>query len=132
MFNRALTSFAVLAAAWTAASMPVSDSGAVVARGTEASPVVSVCTAQVCLGIPLVSDTCVSFTGGFSVLASQVISAVTPGGFVCAFTPNFNCDLSQGDFIALSSGTWDFSNVPGPNGNVNFDGRAESFLCSPV
>ncbi|PPQ78262.1 hypothetical protein CVT25_011721 [Psilocybe cyanescens] len=143
MFNRAMTTFTVLAAVCAAACIPVSDSE-VVARGAvrtqssivpatiEVAPTVSLCTGQQnCFTIPFVSYSCVSFTGGLSFLASEVSSATIPGGFVCTFAANTKCE-PQGEYVVLPGGKWNFSEVPGPNGNFNFNKRAESFICSPI
>jgi hypothetical protein len=41
-----------------------------------------------CINIPINSDDCHSFTGGFSFLNDEVSAAIVPAGFVCTF---FEC-----------------------------------------
>jgi hypothetical protein len=43
-----------------------------------------------CIDIPIVSDTCRSFTGGLTFLNNQVSNASVPLGYVCTF---FECDF---------------------------------------
>lgn len=55
----------------------------------EAAPTISLCTGYVgtgCISVPVVSDTCVNFTGGLTFLNKEVTSVVVPGGFACTFT----------------------------------------------
>ncbi|PPQ87406.1 hypothetical protein CVT25_008125 [Psilocybe cyanescens] len=100
-------------------------------------PTVEVCTGNVgtgCVTIPVVSDSCVNFTGGLSFLNKESSAVVVPGGFVCTFFADAGClSLKGGSQVILQGGTWSFANpVPGTGGNVNFNDQASSFSCSPV
>ncbi|KAF8975526.1 hypothetical protein BDQ17DRAFT_1551417 [Cyathus striatus] len=86
-----------------------------------------------CFTIPVVSDTCTSFTGGLSFLDETVSNAQVPAGFVCTFFSAFGCSSSSpNDKVVLTGGTWDFFSVPGNNGNESFNDEASSFSCSPI
>ncbi|KAF9553484.1 hypothetical protein CPC08DRAFT_754210 [Agrocybe pediades] len=107
-------------------------------RHTDASPNVQVCTGGDgigCITIPVSSDSCVNFTGGFSFLNKEVSSAVIPAGFVCTFFSQFGCLSSQGglDTVVLPGGTWDFFHVPGTASNdIDFNDLSSSFICTPA
>ncbi|KAF8953059.1 hypothetical protein BDZ97DRAFT_2065872 [Flammula alnicola] len=83
-----------------------------------------------CVAIPIVSDQCIDFSGGLSFLDNGVSSATVPDGFVCTFFDQPNC--ADGDAVVLTPGSWNFFNVPGPSGSVNFNDMASSVSCSPV
>ncbi|KAF8991227.1 hypothetical protein BDQ17DRAFT_1255133 [Cyathus striatus] len=104
----------------------------------KASPSIILCSGSInpeagCVTIPVVSDTCTSFTGGLSFLDEVVSNAQVPAGFVCTFFSAFGCSSSSpNDRIVLTGGTWDFFSVPGNNGNESFNDEASSFSCSPI
>ncbi|KAF8981150.1 hypothetical protein BDQ17DRAFT_1263243, partial [Cyathus striatus] len=99
------------------------------------SPTVEVCTGSInpqngCVTIPVVSEQCVDFTGGLTFLDKQVSNAEIPDGFVCVAT---DCkSVTQGDSVVLNGGTWNFFNVPGANGQTNFNDMTSSFICSAL
>ncbi|KAJ7736604.1 hypothetical protein DFH07DRAFT_753475 [Mycena maculata] len=109
----------------------------------DASPEIEVCTGSInpsegCVTIPVVSDSCVDFTGGFSFLNDELTSAIIPGGFICTFFEDFGCTASgtgnsgTNSEVVLQEGTWDFSDVPGLSGPEDFNDSASSFSCSPI
>ncbi|KIM36010.1 hypothetical protein M413DRAFT_428109 [Hebeloma cylindrosporum] len=105
-------------------------------RATEASVTIQICTGNVgaagCVTIPVVSDTCINFTGGLTFLNKEVSGAVIPGGFICTFAADFGCDVPQGGGVTLTSGSWSMFSVPGTAGLIDFNDQASSFTCSPV
>ncbi|KAF9536821.1 hypothetical protein CPC08DRAFT_824764 [Agrocybe pediades] len=105
-------------------------------RNTDSSATITVCAdvGANCVGLPVVSDSCLDFTGGLTFLNKAVSSAVIPGGFVCTFFSQFEC-TSQGedDEVVLTGGTWSFFDVPGPSSpDENFNDLASSVSCSPI
>ncbi|KAF8955844.1 hypothetical protein BDZ97DRAFT_1764414 [Flammula alnicola] len=116
-------------------------------RDTDIFPIVAVCTGTVvpsvgCVGIHVVADTCVDFTGGRTEFNHAVSGVQTPNGFICTFFQNFACEsLTLTDSVVLA-GTFNLASglVPDGQGNlVNFndqDVRGTSVLtyatnCSP-
>ncbi|KAJ7279377.1 hypothetical protein C8J57DRAFT_1221052 [Mycena rebaudengoi] len=101
----------------------------------DAGSTVTVCSAvnplAGCINIPINSDDCHSFTGGFSFLNDEVSAAIVPAGFVCTFFDAAGClSTTDTDVVFLQGGTYNFLSVPGIFGNVNFNDRASSFTCS--
>ncbi|KAF9463383.1 hypothetical protein BDZ94DRAFT_1308895 [Collybia nuda] len=101
-------------------------------------PFATFCTGSIsprsgCADIPVVADTCVSFTGGLTFLNDEVSSGQIPVGFACTVFDGFGCFSSTGsDTVFLQGGTYSFFNVPGVSGPVNFNDKASSFSCSPI
>ncbi|PPR03486.1 hypothetical protein CVT26_007892 [Gymnopilus dilepis] len=107
------------------------------ARKESLSPGTQVCTGNInsgCVTVPISSDSCINFTGGLSFLNKEVTTAEIPDGFVCTFFEQFGCESTQGgkDTTVLQGGTWDFFEVPGPAGTVDFNDLSSYFLCSLV
>ncbi|KAF7350855.1 hypothetical protein MSAN_01647600 [Mycena sanguinolenta] len=110
---------------------------------TDASATVEVCTGSVspsqgCINIPVISDSCINFTGGFSFLNKEISAAVVPNGFICTFFQDFGCIASgtgnagTDSEVILQGGTWNFFAVPGLSGTENFNDLTSSFVCSPL
>ncbi|KAF9468209.1 hypothetical protein BDZ94DRAFT_851879 [Collybia nuda] len=101
-----------------------------------ANPFVTVCTGSLnpragCADITISTGTCVNFINGFSFLNHEVSNAQIPIGFTCTFFANFNCQsVSDFDSVFLQGGIWNLFNVPGINGNVNFNDQTSSYQCS--
>ncbi|KAJ7279393.1 hypothetical protein C8J57DRAFT_1570049 [Mycena rebaudengoi] len=126
MFSKSLVIFSSIAAAAALATGPAPDVG----------ETITVCSGTIiprngCIDIPIVSDTCRSFTGGLTFLNNQVSNASVPLGYVCTFFDAAGC-ISKNDteVVFLQGGTWDFFRVPGIAKIVNFNDRASSFVCS--
>ncbi|KAJ6622976.1 hypothetical protein B0H10DRAFT_1944280 [Mycena sp. CBHHK59/15] len=88
-----------------------------------------------CVIIPVVSDTCINFTGGLSFLNKEVSNVQVPGGFVCTFFEDFGClngGVNGHDVAVLTGGTWDMFRVQGISGTQNFNDLTSSISCSPV
>ncbi|KAF9001086.1 hypothetical protein BDQ17DRAFT_1426652 [Cyathus striatus] len=127
------------ATAATAASVATVTAGvAANVRAIQASPSIILCSGTInpqsgCVTIPVVSDTCTSFTGGLTFLDETVSSAQIPAGFVCTFFSAFGCESSSpNDRVVLTGGTWSFFHVPGNTGDEDFNDEASSFSCSPI
>ncbi|THU76387.1 hypothetical protein K435DRAFT_688774, partial [Dendrothele bispora CBS 962.96] len=105
-----------------------------------ASPTATFCSGQVgtsdCVAIPVVSDECINFTGGLTILNKEISWAVIPDGFVCTLFAQFGCSTARSsnsqDEISLVGGTHDILNVPGIAGPTNFNDMPSSVSCSPV
>ncbi|KAJ6449185.1 hypothetical protein C8R45DRAFT_1114798 [Mycena sanguinolenta] len=135
MFNSKVF-FALVALGSFASATPVK-------RSADVSATVEICTGTInpsegCTTIPVVSDDCVSFTGGFSFLDKEITSAIVPDGFICTFFEDFGC-ISSGtgnsgtdSEVVLQGGTWDFFDVPGLSGPEDFNDLSSSFSCSPL
>ncbi|KIK54477.1 hypothetical protein GYMLUDRAFT_63085 [Collybiopsis luxurians FD-317 M1] len=100
---------------------------------------VTACTGSInppngCVTIPVVSDSCINFTGGLSFLNKEVSNVQVPGGFICSFYEDFGClgDQNSDDVVVLTGGTWSMFNVQGVKGPLNFNDLASSFTCSPI
>ncbi|KAF8147853.1 hypothetical protein B0H34DRAFT_803234 [Crassisporium funariophilum] len=108
------------------------------ARHVDITENVIVCTGTLapmngCVTIPVGSDTCTSFTGGFSFLNKEVSNARIPDGFVCTFFTAAGCIAPQGGGdVVLQGGDWNFFAVPGTATTVNFNDQASSFSCSTI
>ncbi|KAJ7279381.1 hypothetical protein C8J57DRAFT_1570023 [Mycena rebaudengoi] len=131
MFSNSLVLFASIAAASalavgpTPASLPQNDAGSTVTVCSAVNPLAG------CINIPINSDDCHSFTGGFSFLNDEVSAAIVPAGFICTFFDAAGClSTTDTDVVFLQGGTYSFLSVPGIFGNVNFNDRASSFTCS--
>ncbi|KAJ7279394.1 hypothetical protein C8J57DRAFT_1464818 [Mycena rebaudengoi] len=128
MFSKSLLFFASIAAA----------SALVVGPAPDVGETITVCTGTLspragCIDIPIVSDTCISFTSGLTFLNNQVSNALVPAGYVCTFFDAVGCiNNSDKEVIVLLGGKWNFGQVQGTTGTVNFDNKAGSFICSPL
>ncbi|KAJ7585976.1 hypothetical protein C8J56DRAFT_1052343 [Mycena floridula] len=114
--------------------------GALGRRSQQASPTITACRGTVsppqgCVIIPVVSDSCISLTGGFSFLNDEISGAQIPGGFICTFFEQFGC-LSAGgdvpDVAVLTGGTWNMTDVEGIAGFQSFNDMTSSISCSPL
>ncbi|PPQ83901.1 hypothetical protein CVT25_000696 [Psilocybe cyanescens] len=138
MFSKAIfTNVLAIVSMITIASAVPTSNNVSEKRAANNVPTVEVCTGNIgtgCVTIPVVSDSCVNFTGGLSFLNKESSAVVVPGGFVCTFFADAGClSLKGGSQVVLQGGTWSFSTpVPGTGGNVNFNDQASSFSCSPV
>ncbi|THU77762.1 hypothetical protein K435DRAFT_738219 [Dendrothele bispora CBS 962.96] len=110
-------------------------------RAADASPTMTLCTAVqfggICLNLPVVSDSCTSFTGGLTTLNEEVSSAVIPAGFICTLFNQFGCTTSSAadsrDEVGLVGGSYpNFGSVVGIAGVQNFNDMASSISCSPL
>ncbi|KAF7360620.1 hypothetical protein MVEN_00793700 [Mycena venus] len=108
---------------------------------TDASVTVEVCTSPGptgCINLPVVSDSCINFTGGLSFLNKEITVAIVPGGFICTFFQDFGCtatgvsNAGTDSEVALVQGTWDMRSVPGLSGTTSFDDLTSSISCSPL
>ncbi|KAJ7149415.1 hypothetical protein C8R43DRAFT_502762 [Mycena crocata] len=105
-----------------------------------ASATITVCSGAInppsgCVTIPVVSDVCISLTGGLSFLNKEITNARVPGGFVCTFFQDFGCSnggVNGHDVALLTGGTWDMRRVQGIAGTQNFNDATSSISCSPV
>ncbi|KAJ7124670.1 hypothetical protein C8R43DRAFT_1147415 [Mycena crocata] len=82
-----------------------------------------------CVTIPVVSQSCISLTGGLSFLNDEVSNARVPGGFVCTFFDDFGCSnggVNGHDVAVLTGGTWNLSRVQGISGTQNFNDLTSS------
>ncbi|PPQ87157.1 hypothetical protein CVT25_000147 [Psilocybe cyanescens] len=139
---------AVVAMITIASAIPTSNN-VFEERAASTDPAVELCTGNIgtgCVTMPVTSDICINFIGGFAFLDKEVSAVVVPRSIVCTFftaywphagiwnCSNFACfSLSGGSQVVLQSGTWSFSTpVPGTGGNVNFNDQASSFSCSAV
>ncbi|KAJ7122162.1 hypothetical protein C8R44DRAFT_876471 [Mycena epipterygia] len=104
------------------------------------APTITVCTGSIsprngCVDIPVVSESCINFTGGLTFLNKEVSHAQVPGGFVCTFFEDFGC-INGGDNVddvaVLTGGTYTMFNVQGINGAQNFNDLTSSISCSPL
>jgi hypothetical protein len=99
-----------------------------------ASPQVTFCTdvnfGGTCINLPVVSDTCVDFKGGLTVLYHQASSVIIPGGFICTLNRDYGCASS--DYVVLTGGRWNLLSVPSTSGTKNFNDLTASFSCSPL
>ncbi|KAJ7279387.1 hypothetical protein C8J57DRAFT_1464812 [Mycena rebaudengoi] len=127
MFSNCLIFFASIAAASALAVGPTPD----------ASPTLTVCVDSLsprngCVDLPIINDECINFTNGLDFWNDEISNAFIPDGFICAFFDAAGCIANTSDdIIVLQGGTWDFFHVPGLGGDVNFNDRASSFVCSP-
>ncbi|KAK7435116.1 hypothetical protein VKT23_019809 [Stygiomarasmius scandens] len=111
------------------------------ARAPTASPTVTLCTAVnfggICIQLPIVSDSCTSFTGGLTILNKELSSAIIPGGFICTLFAQSGCTTASSqdsrDEVALVGGSYpNFSVLNGIAGLQNFNDVPSSFVCSPL
>ncbi|KAJ7122179.1 hypothetical protein C8R44DRAFT_785789 [Mycena epipterygia] len=104
------------------------------------APTITVCTGSItpqngCVALPVVSDSCINFTGGLSFLNKEVSHAEVPGGFVCTFFEDAGCingGQNDHDVAVLTGGTYTMFNVQGINGAQNFNDLTSSISCSPL
>ncbi|KAJ7195235.1 hypothetical protein GGX14DRAFT_677305 [Mycena pura] len=90
-----------------------------------------------CATIPVVADTCTSFTGGLTFLNNEISNVLVPLGFTCTFFDQFGCDSNGGtgnpsDVVFLQGGATNMENAQGVAGPENFNDLASSFTCSPI
>ncbi|KAJ7169190.1 hypothetical protein C8R43DRAFT_1121081 [Mycena crocata] len=131
--------FASVAAASATAAIAKPSAG--VAQPIALAPAtITVCSGALnppsgCVGIPVVSDSCVSLTGGLSFLNKEISNAKIPAGFVCTFFEDFGCSnggVNGHDVAVLTGGSWDMFHVQGISGTQNFDDLTSSISCSPL
>jgi hypothetical protein len=63
-----------------------------------------------CIGIPVVSNACVDFTGGESIFNHAVAGVQTPNGFICTFfqfVPPLSNETQTEFFTIVITGTLD-------------------------
>ncbi|KAB8227700.1 uncharacterized protein BDW43DRAFT_293490 [Aspergillus alliaceus] len=100
-----------------------------------ASPQIGFCTdvnfGGTCINFPIVSDTCVDFKGGLTLLYHEVSSVIVPAGFICELYHDYGCTSSS---ITLLQGRWKglFSVPNGSGSTMNFNDLTASFSCSPI
>ncbi|KAJ7588711.1 hypothetical protein C8J56DRAFT_1164473 [Mycena floridula] len=124
----------------TVSVIPRAGAAALSLRSEQASPTITVCRGTVsppqgCVIIPVVSDNCISFTGGLSFLNNEVSGAQIPAGLICTFFKQFSC-LSAGgdvtDVAVLTGGTWNMTHVEGVAGFQSFNNVTSSISCSAL
>ncbi|KAJ7478476.1 hypothetical protein FB451DRAFT_1242100 [Mycena latifolia] len=106
----------------------------------DASVSIVVCTSvgTGCVTLPVVSDSCINFTGGLSFLSKELTTAQVPGGFICTFFQDFGCtatgvvNAGTDSEVVLQQGSWDLTSVPGLSGTTNFQDLTSSISCSPI
>ncbi|KAF8159246.1 hypothetical protein B0H34DRAFT_796527 [Crassisporium funariophilum] len=104
------------------------------------SPVITLCTglpvpAQGCANFAIISDACVDFTGGKSVLNHDLTGVKVPLGFICTLFRDFGCNDSPGNEVILTGGTYNLEQGVTNGGGgppVAFDNAASSFSCSTL
>ncbi|KAK7436430.1 hypothetical protein VKT23_019142 [Stygiomarasmius scandens] len=111
------------------------------ARSADASPTITLCTAGLttgaCYQLPVVSDQCVSLTGGLTILNKEISSAIIPNGFLCTLFASFGCATANAanshDEIGLVGGSYpNFFVLTGISGTQDFNDMTSSFSCSPL
>ncbi|KAJ7195247.1 hypothetical protein GGX14DRAFT_404162 [Mycena pura] len=128
------------------AAITANFAGAAVLENRAVSPdasfIIEACTGRIdppegCVNIPVVADTCVSFTGGLTFLDNAITVVRVPDGFICSFFDKSNCAsngevTNPSDTVFLQGGVTDLEIVQGLGGPENFRDLASSFGCSPI
>ncbi|KAJ7137516.1 hypothetical protein C8R43DRAFT_1132115 [Mycena crocata] len=127
-FVLATTAFVAASSASPTGPAPLASATITVCSGTISPP-------RGCVTIPVVSQSCISLTGGLSFLNKEISNASVPGGFVCTFYEDFGCSNDGGnghDEAVLTGGTWNMAYVQGIAGSQNFNDLTSSITCSPL
>ncbi|KAJ7478516.1 hypothetical protein FB451DRAFT_1557134 [Mycena latifolia] len=128
----------LLALTLAALSSVTSAAPATPTPDTSASIVVCSTEGTGCVTLPVVSDSCINFTGGLSFLNKEINTAQIPGGFICTFFQDFGCtatgvvNAGTDSEVVLQQGSWNFLSVPGLTGPTNFQDLTSSISCSPI